>query len=215
LPTPSIEKRVAAAQAAVEHSSPLERLDIIDQAAANIATLHPRFAQIIGEVQAGILSLTSREIPLPGPTGEKNRYRLCPRGAILCVPGGAPEEDDYLLQQQAALTLITGNALILLAEKGIFTGVDALAEALDRNDATKGLISHAGNDDPVNWLNADLAAMVCDNDDRSDLAARLMLRTGPIIPMLSAHNAPTRFMVERTVSIDTTAAGGNASLLAM
>lgn len=215
LPTPSIEKCVAAAQAAVDHSSPLERLDIIDQAAANIATLHPRFAQIIGEVQAGILSLTSREIPLPGPTGEKNRYRLCPRGAILCVPGGAPEEDDYLLQQQAALTLITGNALILLAEKGIFTGVDALAEALDRNDATKGLISHAGNDDAVNWLNADLAAMVCDNDDRSNLAARLMLRTGPIIPMLSAHNAPTRFMVERTVSIDTTAAGGNASLLAM
>jgi RHH-type proline utilization regulon transcriptional repressor/proline dehydrogenase/delta 1-pyrroline-5-carboxylate dehydrogenase len=214
-PTPLIAKRVAAAQAAVERSSPLERLNIIDQAAANIASLHPRFAQIIGEVQAGILSLTSREIPLPGPTGEKNRYRLCPRGAILCIPGGAPEEDDYLLQQQAALTLITGNALILLAEKGIFTGVDALAEALDRNDATKGLISHIGHDDPVNWLNADLAGIICDNEARSDLAARLMLRTGSIIPMLSAHNAPTRFMIERTVSIDTTAAGGNASLLAM
>ena len=196
--------------------SAADRFDILDQAANNIAPLHPRFAQTIGEVQADILSFTGREIPLPGPTGEKNRYRLCPRGVILCVPGGAQDDDDYLLQKQVALTLVTGNALIILASPGPFTGIDALAETLDRHAPTKELITYAGaEEDASNWLNTSIAAILCDNDDRGALAAQFMLRTGPIIPMLSAHNAPTRYMIERTVSIDTTAAGGNASLLAM
>ena len=43
----------------------------------------------------------------------------------------------------------------------------------------------------------------------------LCQREGAILPLLSAFDAPERFYHERTVTINTTAAGGNASLLAM
>ncbi|MEL6265489.1 MAG: hypothetical protein AAFR52_07555, partial [Pseudomonadota bacterium] len=46
------------------------------------------------------------------------------------------------------------------------------------------------------------------------LRRALAERTGPILPLETAVIAPERYVVERHVCIDTTAAGGNASLLA-
>ena len=42
----------------------------------------------------------------------------------------------------------------------------------------------------------------------------LAARTGAIIPLETAIIGPSRYVVERHLCIDTTAAGGNASLLA-
>ena len=39
-------------------------------------------------------------------------------------------------------------------------------------------------------------------------------RAGPILPLVAEPLAPERYLVERHLCIDTTAAGGNASLLA-
>jgi RHH-type proline utilization regulon transcriptional repressor/proline dehydrogenase/delta 1-pyrroline-5-carboxylate dehydrogenase len=46
------------------------------------------------------------------------------------------------------------------------------------------------------------------------LRRALSRRDGPIVPLETAVLAPERYVVERHLCIDTTAAGGNASLLA-
>jgi RHH-type proline utilization regulon transcriptional repressor/proline dehydrogenase/delta 1-pyrroline-5-carboxylate dehydrogenase len=46
------------------------------------------------------------------------------------------------------------------------------------------------------------------------LRTELAKRPGPIVPLETAVLAPERYVVERHLCIDTTAAGGNASLLA-
>jgi RHH-type proline utilization regulon transcriptional repressor/proline dehydrogenase/delta 1-pyrroline-5-carboxylate dehydrogenase len=42
----------------------------------------------------------------------------------------------------------------------------------------------------------------------------LAARDGPLVPLVTETAVPERFMVERHVCVDTTAAGGNAALLA-
>jgi len=63
-------------------------------------------------------------------------------------------------------------------------------------------------------LEGKIDGVAIDGIRREDIAARLCQRAGPILPLLSAFDDPERFYHERTVTINTTAAGGNASLLA-
>ena len=46
------------------------------------------------------------------------------------------------------------------------------------------------------------------------MRAALANRTGPILPLITETGAPERYVLERHLCVDTTAAGGNASLLA-
>ncbi|MEM6490154.1 MAG: hypothetical protein AAF677_18120, partial [Pseudomonadota bacterium] len=51
-------------------------------------------------------------------------------------------------------------------------------------------------------------------DARAAIRRALAARDGPILPLLSAADPLSRWQIERHVCIDTTAAGGNASLMA-
>ena len=46
------------------------------------------------------------------------------------------------------------------------------------------------------------------------MRAALARRSGPILPLIAEQDAPERYVLERHLCVDTTAAGGNASLLA-
>ena len=52
------------------------------------------------------------------------------------------------------------------------------------------------------------------SDWTSDIRKALAARSGPITPLETQTVSPTRYFIERHLCIDTTAAGGNASLLA-
>ncbi|MEL7346414.1 MAG: hypothetical protein AAFN17_01560, partial [Pseudomonadota bacterium] len=52
------------------------------------------------------------------------------------------------------------------------------------------------------------------SDWTRDLRQALAARAGPILPLETALLAPERYVIERHVCVDTTAAGGNARLLA-
>lgn len=90
------------------------------------------------------------------------------------------------LDAQLARVHATGNTPVLLRDK-------SLAEGLESST---------------------LNGVVADGKMRSLAAALLAERSGAIIPLLSAGDEPERFWLERVVTTDTTAAGGNASLLA-
>ena len=61
-----------------------------------------------------------------------------------------------------------------------------------------------------------VAAVACCAGRNALAALRVALarRPGPILPLISEPAANERYVVERHVCVDTTAAGGNASLLA-
>lgn len=132
---------------------------------------------------------------MPGPTGESNRLSVFPRGTILCL---GPTLDDARAQAEQAES--TGCRALIVAP-----GATDLSGMLDGMLPRAALATLAGFDAVALW------------SDTADLrAARIALanRDGAILPLLSERDIAPRSVVERHICIDTTAAGGNAQLLA-
>ncbi len=146
---------------------------------------------------------------LPGVTGERNTWTLQPRRAVLCVAGG---RDDLLLQLAHVLAA-GGRALWLLdastrrwadeLPRGVRPQVQLVAEpALDAAAFDVALIRAA-------------ALQVATWSDR------LARRPGPIVGLVAAAAGKAdgagaypleRLLVERTLTVNTAAVGGNAAL---
>ncbi|MGZ9812297.1 bifunctional proline dehydrogenase/L-glutamate gamma-semialdehyde dehydrogenase PutA [Pseudoroseicyclus sp. H15] len=128
---------------------------------------------------------------MPGPTGESNRLREVGRGVILCLgpAAAAAKEQARIVQENAAAPLI------------ICPG----AGGIDARLAPEALARLTGFDGAALW-----------GDEAAQRAARQALasRQGALLPLMTGPEMGSRCRVERHVSIDTTAAGGNAALLA-
>lgn len=140
--------------------------------------------------EARLLSTTS----LPGPTGESNRLSEFGRGAVLCL---GPSKEDALLQANVA------------RENGC--SPFCVAPGLTADEGVSGVL-------PASAL-AELQGfkvVICFADDAHlrQLRKALASRDGTIIPLLAEQDFGRWCRFERHVCIDTTAAGGNASLLA-
>ncbi len=150
------------------------------------------------------------ERALPGPVGERNTYSLRPRGRIAAVASG---EMGTLLQVGAILA--TGQTAVITAARassGLFDGLSAaflrrIVPAADPTTAPGlGGVLHEGE-------RADLMGLI----------RRIAERSGPILTIWSIPSAsdpeadyePSDLFQERSVSINTAAAGGNASLMAL
>jgi RHH-type proline utilization regulon transcriptional repressor/proline dehydrogenase/delta 1-pyrroline-5-carboxylate dehydrogenase len=121
---------------------------------------------------------------LPGPTGESNRLTLSPRAPVLCLGPGP------------------------LAEAAQARAVEGLG----------GVAVAAGGAVPAEWLATapGFSAVLWWGDDGTGraLAQALARRAGPILPLVTALPDRAHACHERHLCIDTTAAGGNAQLLA-
>ncbi|MEM1047952.1 MAG: aldehyde dehydrogenase family protein, partial [Pseudomonadota bacterium] len=146
-------------------------------------------------------------IELPGPTGESNRLWLYPRGVILCVG----DDPDRVLES-ALSALYLGNAVV------------ALLPMADRVATAQGMIGEAGlaarfldgraEADEIAAVSG-LAGVFAQYEDTALARLRQALAAGdgPILQPVVPGDAPIRLMLERHVCVDTTAAGGNASLM--
>jgi RHH-type proline utilization regulon transcriptional repressor/proline dehydrogenase/delta 1-pyrroline-5-carboxylate dehydrogenase len=145
-------------------------------------------------------TLDGVRIDLPGPTGERNQLDFVPRGTVLCAPNGTAS----LLNQLAAV-LATGNrALVLMdaprslpaavMERVRFIG----ARDLDDSDVAIALVEQG-----------------LDGDVRTKLAARQGAIVGIVDTRADAPIALWRLVAERALCVNTTAAGGNASLMTL
>jgi RHH-type proline utilization regulon transcriptional repressor/proline dehydrogenase/delta 1-pyrroline-5-carboxylate dehydrogenase len=131
------------------------------------------------------------EIELPGPVGERNVYATEPRGTVLCV---ATTEAARLRQISAALA--TGNRAVVLG--ALPDPPDGIAVVEDHRALAFDAVLFDGDDD----------ALIA-------LARELAERDGPIVTL---HREPYRLdglVRERSISTNTAAAGGNASLMAI
>ncbi|MEL6365959.1 MAG: bifunctional proline dehydrogenase/L-glutamate gamma-semialdehyde dehydrogenase PutA [Pseudomonadota bacterium] len=146
---------------------------------------------------------------LPGPTGEMNTLRMAARGVVLCL--GGPGEDTGPLYHQVARALAAGNAVLALTPS-----VDVWAAALEKAGAPKGLLRAAPTltkaliADPM----IDAVALDAGPVGRSALASLLAERDRPIVPILASDDDPWRYGHERTLTVNTTAAGGDVALFA-
>ncbi len=121
---------------------------------------------------------------MPGPTGESNRLSLVARGPILCAGPGP----DAAHRQAEAIRALGG---VAVQATGFFD-----PDLLTRLTPLGGVI----------WWG--------DNSQARRMAQALSRRDGPIAALVTSMPDVAHAQHERHVCIDTTAAGGNAALLA-
>jgi len=131
---------------------------------------------------------------LPGPTGESNRLSIYPRGKILCL-GPTIEA----AKEQAEIARVKGCSTLIVCPDSEEPG------------SINGFLNR---DDLVRLTEFDAVALWSSNDDLGNARRALAQRDGAIIPLFSEADMADRCILERHICIDTTAAGGNASLLA-
>jgi RHH-type proline utilization regulon transcriptional repressor/proline dehydrogenase/delta 1-pyrroline-5-carboxylate dehydrogenase len=133
-------------------------------------------------------------LELAGPVGERNLYALHPRGRVLLRPATR----EGLLGQIAAV-LATGNR--------------ATVEGMDLPQGLPEPIAAQLRADPAEPF----AACLVEGDDAAVRAASVAVAgmPGPIVPVHAwgAATSPYALLEEVSTSINTTAAGGNASLM--
>lgn len=156
---------------------------------------------------------------LPGPTGESNRLLLEPRGVLALVKDETASFSYWLL---AAITaLIAGNAVITAVEDADLPEAEACIKSLLSAGMPAHLLAVIRLDCMTTLLaHPDLAgAMVDASSAVKPLCAELLAgREGAILPLITAPvglRLLQRLVTEKTITINTTAAGGNASLMTM
>ena len=146
-------------------------------------------------------------LELPGPVGERNIYELRSRGTLLLMP-----ETETGLIRQFGTALATGNRAMLDAPAALAGVLATVPEPVAARLAPEG--------------EAVAVALVEGEGERLRSAARAIAeRDGPIVPLHTASveeiaSSPFAYpasllLEERSVSVNTAAAGGNASLLAL
>ena len=144
---------------------------------------------------------------LPGPTGERNVYRVQARQRVLCRFGAHPGAEDDLLLQMAAVLAVGGTALLPAS-------ATALRSRLP--DAAQASLQLVGENETIE---ADAALLHGSAQEALALAAQLAAQAGPILTLTAlppGTEVPlARLVTERSVSTNTAAAGGNASLMTL
>ncbi len=162
----------------------------------------PPLTRIAGrsEVEAALAALPRvTELPLdtltmPGPTGESNVLSTYARGRVLCL---GPTVEAAMQQAQAAQSEGCASLIVVPGAKGAHA-IDGFIERAD-------LAHIAGFDAVAAWSSS---------DDQRAIRKALAARDGAILPLFTEEHFAQRCVHERHVCIDTTAAGGNVSLLA-
>ncbi len=198
-----------------------QRCELILQFSSSLGNTHPnRFPEELKAQLAVMISETiatqSKPQTLPGPTGELNQLKLLPRGSLLCIQQAGVHALDSLRQILAAL--LGGNTVVhvssevfdyseIMNSTGLGTVYSRATTTSKRELKTllaakplKG-VAVSGSESLHRWLDQTLSQ-----------------RQGALLPLIIETNGPAllrRFLLEKSVSNDTTAAGGNASLLTM
>ncbi|WP_166838659.1 bifunctional proline dehydrogenase/L-glutamate gamma-semialdehyde dehydrogenase PutA [Rheinheimera pleomorphica] len=190
-------------------------VDIIDELADDLAlTLADARAQL-NRLEKYMRKCTT----LPGPTGESNTLHIEPRGCVVCYADKSTSFNFWAISIITALA--AGNTVITVAselfyeeamafkDKFIATGVAAGVFQVAKPDQLQAILAHphlAG------------AVVAARSSRLGYFSQQLAQRDGAILPVISAEYYDTlikRLVTEKTISIDTTASGGNTSLMTM
>jgi RHH-type proline utilization regulon transcriptional repressor/proline dehydrogenase/delta 1-pyrroline-5-carboxylate dehydrogenase len=150
-------------------------------------------------------SLDSGPFRLPGPTGESNRMIMPPKGPVLCL---GPEIETALAQ--AAQALAAGCPALVVAP-GAKVAVAQLTKAGAPVAGIDGTVRPGELAKAKGFV---AVAAAGDSSWTRGLRQALAGRDGRIVLLETEVICAERYYAERHICIDTTAAGGNTSLLA-
>ncbi|POP49124.1 bifunctional proline dehydrogenase/L-glutamate gamma-semialdehyde dehydrogenase PutA [Superficieibacter electus] len=143
---------------------------------------------------------------LPGPTGERNTWTLMPRETVLCLT----DNEQDALTQLAAVLAVGGRLLWPEGElhRALFRQLPPEVQARIGFIAAQNLAA----------ATCDAVIFHGDSDKLRELCGTVAERNGAIIPLLGFARGESdipleRLYLERSLSINTAAAGGNASLM--
>ena len=197
----------AAVQAALENLDPADWSSRLDR----IAVLREALIRMEGlgslptKAYETAADLNLDPVDLPGPTGESNRLSLRPRGTVLCL---GPGTEAALVQGLQALTL--GGTAVLVAPDS-----EAVSAPLVVVGAPLVALNGSLNPASLESLTGFAAvASAAGPETLRSMRIALAARPGEVVRLITEAIAPHRYVVERHLCVDTTAAGGNASLLA-
>ena len=143
------------------------------------------------------------QFDLPGPTGEHNRLSYSPRGKMLLVGSGEGLVDI------AKSALLWGNKVV-----AVTANISSQLAQLQMLGCPITILE--GELDPAALTSVELDGFGLAARGQFGRAVRRALadREGPIVTVVTSPYDVAGFVHERAICIDTTAAGGNASLLA-
>jgi RHH-type proline utilization regulon transcriptional repressor/proline dehydrogenase/delta 1-pyrroline-5-carboxylate dehydrogenase len=148
-------------------------------------------------------SLRGATIALPGPTGERNLLSFAPRGTVFCFAAGT----DALLNQLAAV-LAGGNAIVIAAESRALLPTDLPV-----------VVGNRIQTESADLAIADIQIALIDVSGGRDLYVPIAARDGALVPVIETSGQGAipvwRLTAERALCINTTAVGGNASLMTL
>lgn len=160
---------------------------------------------------------------LPGPTGESNVLSTHGRGAFLVTAQESISSDavETALVGQTFAALVAGNPVITVGPEGqsiMDTIAPFVAEGVIQN------VARSAEDSLIEAQDLAGVAATCDSEYAQTLSLRLANKEGLLCQLVEETNiealttiaAPhyiLRFVTEKTVTTNTTAIGGNATLL--
>ena len=181
-----------------DKAAPLEAID-----PERVSAALERFSSWLPHsVSREIRAFSALPSQMPGPTGESNHWTLSPRGNVLCL-GPHPEQ----LKIQVCQALALGNRVLAVgAEIPEFWAIAA----------DWPLQIRVGKLDPATLYTIAGLSAVCLWESESVLRlwrSALAERDGVIVPLLTGPSDIVQLVLERHVCVDTTASGGNTTLL--
>ena len=150
---------------------------------------------------------TGHSFSLQGPTGEENQYMILPRESVLSLASNDADQ----IQQLLAILSVGSRPAVLADNTFILKHLQSMPAKVVK--AIKVIKDIESGDFEAVLHHGDASALI-------DLQQRIATRQGPIVGIthLSSGNYEIpveRFVIERAISINTAAAGGNASLMTM
>lgn len=204
------------------------RLSAVRQLLAKIATIDI-VEELADDLNATLASARSQLLAiekrlkkpqvLPGPTGESNTLHLEPRGILVTFADKEVKFEYWVLSIVTALA--TGNLVVAVVSDLFYEEAKEFKAKFESTGAPKGVFQVARLRHVEALLeHKDIAGMVVDSSTSrtASFVQKMASREGAIVPVITAkHNdyMIQRLLTEKTISIDTTASGGNTSLMTM
>jgi RHH-type proline utilization regulon transcriptional repressor/proline dehydrogenase/delta 1-pyrroline-5-carboxylate dehydrogenase len=159
-------------------------------------------ARLMAGAAAAVPTDGRSRIELPGPTGESNVLEIVPRGAVACLA-----DDERALRAQARAAIAAGNTAVLLRSH---VGL-AVRDACETSRAVLA--------DELDPAAVDAVLLDAKPERARRVRAELAAAPGAIVPVIvpdaQGRYDPARLVAERTVTVNTSATGGNAALLSL
>ena len=174
---------------------------------------------------ANALKYAAKHVLMPGPTGESNTLYCSGRGVFIVTAQEGITEEAIVGQLTAAL--VCGNSvLVCLADTQYAERIVAQLEHVESLANVITVVSGSALDTLVQHSSTVGVAYCGDVQGAQQLARQLAQREGLLaqlvveldgitLPIIGSQRYCLRFITERTRTINITAVGGNATLLAL